>query len=102
MSILTNPINVKDTDGSATTDYADKVTLYAKVTYLSGVKLFRAQQYHSEAKVEVVIQYRRGVDYKTILEYGDKFLEVLMPIDTEERHEELILTCREVVERGDS
>jgi SPP1 family predicted phage head-tail adaptor len=101
VTLLLNPYTLKGTDGSATTDYKEKLTVWAGVDFLSGRKLFLAQQVNSEASVEVRIRYRRGITTRIFVDYDGRMLEVLFVGDPKEAHEELILTCKEVVERGD-
>jgi SPP1 family predicted phage head-tail adaptor len=99
--LLLGPQTLTDTDGAVTLDHAQRVLVWASVDFLSGRKLFLAQQVSSEASCEVRIRYRRDVTPKTIIEYGTRKLEVLFVGDPKEAHEELVLTCKEVVERGD-
>ena len=62
----------------------------------SGREFFAAQAVHSEMTDMLAIRYRSGITPTMRVYYGSRVLDILAVVDTEERHRELILHCREV------
>lgn len=92
------PYKIQDSYGNdAQTYVAVASAIRAKVEFLSGKKLFQAEQAHSEAEAEVTIGFRRNITKECIVVYGRRTLQILIPPkDPGEMHEDLVLTCKEI------
>jgi SPP1 family predicted phage head-tail adaptor len=92
-----------DTDGFPTTaDWAYVVTVWAEVKPLS----LRAREYYqaagieAEKAVQVTIRYRPGVAENMRVLFGTHTYDIWAALDTEMKHVEWVLICREVTAGG--
>jgi SPP1 family predicted phage head-tail adaptor len=88
---------VDDGGGGYTEDWVDVTTVWAKVTPLSGNKLFQAQQINAEISHEVEVRYRE-LSHKNRLMFNNRVLNIESVVDVDEAKRELKATCKEVVE----
>ena len=86
-----------DTIGNQTDLWVTIATVWAAVSPLKGREYWAARQVNAETTIKVTILYRRGVTPEHRLLYGSRVLEILEIINTNERNEELVLLCKEVV-----
>lgn len=93
----------EDADGFPTTaDWSDVATVWAEVKPLS----LRAREYYqaagieAEKAVQVTIRYRPGVTENMRVLFGTHTYDIWAALDTEMKHVEWVLICREVTTGG--
>ena len=80
-----------------TDNWVDVFSCRGKVTAAGSREFWEAQAAHAELTHRVKIRYRPGVTADMRILYGSRVLEVIAPpIDEDERHQWIILKCREV------
>lgn len=90
--------------GKREADPTPKATVHAKVETLSGLELIRARQVASEATHQVTIRYWQGLTRKHKIRWTDPAtnekheFDINHINDVDQRHREMILTCKEATE----
>jgi len=92
---LQNKTIVND-HGDATEAWQDVATVWAAVITTGGGEFYAAQRLNAETSVLFKIRYR-AVDTTMRIKYGDRFFDILSINDVDAKHEELQLSCKEVV-----
>lgn len=87
----------QDTDGAEIVTWTDLDTVWAKIETLQGREYFAAQQVKSEASSKITIRYKTGLDTTMRFKYGNRHLYMLNMQDVNERGEELLFLCKEVI-----
>lgn len=77
--------------------WADVATLWAAIAPVSGKEFYAAQQSQSEVSHKVRCRYRAGLTTAMRIKYGSRLFKILSVIDWEERHESLLIMCKELV-----
>jgi len=90
-------VTTRDSFGAALETRTDIATVWASVEPIGGRELWQMQQVTAEVSTRVRMRYRSDVVPTMRLCFGSRILEVTNVIDTEERHRELELLCREIV-----
>lgn len=86
---------VTRTNGAASAEpatYADGVP--ARVEYLSGHELFKAQQINAQINVRVTLRYRSDVLSSDRVGFNGREFQIIAPRPDEVRRQSLILECR--------
>lgn len=73
------------------------VTTWAAIDPISGRELYAAEQSQSEVTHKVRLRYRPGITTAMRISWQGRKLKILSVIDWEERHESLLLMCKELV-----
>lgn len=84
--------------GEVTLTWTPFATVWGAVEPLSGREYWQAQQTASETSIRVRVRYLAGVVPTMRVLYGSRVFEILSIVDQEERHRELQLMCRELIE----
>jgi len=69
----------------------------AAVDPISGREFYTAEQSQSEVTHKIRIRYRRGLENAMRIKMSRRTFEILSIIDWEERHESLLIMCKELV-----
>ena len=77
--------------------WADVTTLWAAIDPVSGKEFYAAQQSQSEVSHKVRCRFRSGLTTAMRIKYGSRLFKILSVIDWEERHESLLIMCKELV-----
>lgn len=93
--ILQTRTSTVDDGGGNTEAWADTVTLWARVSPLTGRERYAAQQVQSGISTEVEIRHRAGVVPQQRFKYGARLFYVQSVIDRDERNETLVCICEE-------
>lgn len=72
-------------------------TLWAAIDPVSGKEFYAAQQSQSEVSHKVRCRFRSGLTTAMRIKYGSRLFKILSVIDWEERHESLLIMCKELV-----
>lgn len=83
-----------DGGGGSTEDWADTVTVWARVEPLTGTERFQAQQVASSLSHRITIR-NRTVTPQQRVKFGTRILRINAVIDPAERGEFLELMCEE-------
>lgn len=78
-------------------NWADVATTWAAIDPISGREFYAAEQSQSEVSHKIRCRYRTGLDTAMRITYGKRRFKIISLIDWEERHESLLLMCREVL-----
>lgn len=81
--------------GAPTEAEADVATVWARIRPLRGREYQEARTRNSEVEVEIQIRYRPGVTTALRAYYGARRYDIKGVVDVDERHEELLLQCKE-------
>lgn len=73
------------------------VTTWAAINPISGREFYAAEQSQSEVTHKVRLRYRPGLNTAMRISWGGRRLKIISIIDWEERHESLLLMCKELV-----
>jgi SPP1 family predicted phage head-tail adaptor len=106
--IKAGDLNTKITFQSATYSYngtnqkiplwADAATVDASMETTGGKKFYAAQKANSETTAVFTIRFNRWVNERQRIKLGNRIFQILPPInDVNNRHEELIISAKEVV-----
>jgi SPP1 family predicted phage head-tail adaptor len=87
----------QDSYGQPGETWSDIVTVSASIITTGGREFYAAQKLNAEISAVIKIRYRTGLDVKMRVKYGERYFSILSIADPEERHEELLLSCKEVV-----
>jgi SPP1 family predicted phage head-tail adaptor len=103
-------VSGKDEDGLPTKEWRPLAEVWAAVGPLQGREFWQAKAVQAESTVRVRIRYVKGwkdsagnlvpVSTKLRVQYGDRVLGIESVIDSDERHVELQLLCKEVEPGG--
>ena len=72
-------------------------TLWAAIDPISGKEFYAAEQSQSEVTHKVRCRYRAGLTTAMRIKYGKRTFQIVSIIDWEERHESLLIMCKELV-----
>ncbi|SFT04108.1 phage head closure protein [Marininema halotolerans] len=89
-----------DGSGNPVEDWVLFMEVWAGVEPIRGREYFAAAAVQSETMIRVRIRYRSGVNAGFRVHYDDRVLDVVGVIDPYDKHQELELMCKEVVENG--
>ena len=79
-------------------NWEDVSTVWAAVMPISGREFYAAQQSQSEVTHNVHIRYRPGINTAMRILYRKRKFQIISIIDHEERHQSLLIKCKELVE----
>jgi SPP1 family predicted phage head-tail adaptor len=96
------PAKTRGNDGSETVTWTDLDTVWAKIGPMSTAarEFFNADQTIADAKSEIVIRYRTGINPTMRFKYGNRIFNMLGMVNPEEANVALMFACREVVTYG--
>lgn len=77
--------------------WTDVATTWAAIDPISGREFYAAEQSQSEVTHKVRLRYRPGLTTAMRISWEGRLLKILSIIDWEERHESLLLMCKELV-----
>lgn len=77
--------------------WIDKKKVWAGITTTGGREFYAAQKQNAETSAVIKIRYRKGIKTDQRIRYESRIFEILACIDVEERHDELLLYCKEVI-----
>lgn len=82
--------------------WTDVVTVWAEVKPLTlrAREVYQAAGIEAQKSIQVTIRYRSGIAENMRILYGVRTFDIWSVLDTEERHVELQLICREVTDGG--
>ena len=75
----------------------DVATVWAAIDPISGREFYAAQPSQSEVTHKLRCRYRAGLTPAMRLKCGGRKFKILAIIDWEERHESLLIMCKELV-----
>lgn len=93
-------VEVSDDLKTPTVTWQDVATVWAAVEPLSGREYLLAQNVNAELTVRIRIRYRPGVTPGMRVLYNGRVFDIQAVIDVEERHRELQLMCKEILDNG--
>lgn len=74
-----------------------KYKRWAFIEPLEGSELINAQQMQSDVTHRVSMRYSPEITSRMKLQYGDRTLEVVVPLNIDERNKETVLMCKEAI-----
>ncbi len=77
--------------------WLNTASLWASIRPLSGREFYAAEQSQSEVTHKIGCRYRPGLTTEMRVCFGSRRFKILSIIDWEERHEKLLLMCKELV-----
>lgn len=80
------------------TAWENFLSFRAAISPISGREFYAAEQLQSEVTHKVRCRYRDGLHTEHRLKFGRRTFQILSVIDWEERHESLLIMCKELVE----
>ncbi|HFK1431591.1 TPA: phage head closure protein [Bacillus cereus] len=89
-----------DEEGNPLEPWQDTVKVWAAVNPLRGREFWQAASVNAENTIRVEIRYRKGITSDMRILYGERILEITNVIDVEEKHKEMHLMCKEVLDNG--
>ena len=89
------PIPTEDARGGPVVEWADHVTIWGEVMYLSGTEYWAARQDNSRAEGRVRIRYRDDINPTMRMVYDGRVLEILSLIPFGSRKTELHIMFKE-------
>lgn len=89
-----------DTFGQRSLTWVDVAPTWAEIAPLTGRELEAAQAIHSEVSHQVTIRYRPGVTAAMRAVYQGRFFQIQAVLDTDTRHEQMLLMCSEGTNDG--
>lgn len=89
-----------DSLGEPQTTWTDLAEVWAAVEPLQGREFWAQQQVQAKITIRVRIRYLSTVTAGMRIVYGSRILDIHVPIDPKEKHEELQLMCSEGVTNG--
>ena len=81
--------------GESAAVWTDIVTVYARVSPLSGRELFAAQQYASEVTHAIRVRWRAEITDRMRVKFGTRFFTIHWLRNLDERDIEIELLCSE-------
>jgi SPP1 family predicted phage head-tail adaptor len=76
--------------------WEDLATPWANIITTGGKEYYAAQKLNAETSAVFKIRYRR-ISTLNRIKYGNRIFEILSISDPEEKHFELLLSCKEVI-----
>jgi SPP1 family predicted phage head-tail adaptor len=70
---------------------------WASVSPMSGSESYRAQQFVSDANIQIVIRYLAGVEANMTIEFQERTFQVLYVLDELSMKVKLVLFCKEIL-----
>lgn len=77
--------------------WEDVSTVWAAIDPISGREFYAAEQSQSEVSHKIRCRYRSGLDTAMRIICGKRRFRLISIIDWEERHESLLIMCKELV-----
>lgn len=77
--------------------YADMTPVWAKIITTGGREFYAAQKLNAETVALFKIRYRPDINSTMRIKYGKKTFEIIAINDVDEKHEELLISAKEVV-----
>lgn len=87
----------QDSYGTPGGTWADLATVWAGIITTGGREFYAAQKVNAETAAVFKIRYRSGINPTIRIQYGRRYFNILSIADPEERHEELLISCKEVI-----
>lgn len=78
-------------------NWENKVTLWAAIDPISGREFYAAEQSQSQVSHKIRCRYHSGLTTAMRIKYGKRIFQIISVIDWEERHESLLIMCKELV-----
>ena len=88
-----------DAYGGQTATWTTLDTVWADLESLSSIESWQDKQQTPTLTHKVTIRYRADLDPKMRIKFGSRYLNIAGIVNKEERNIELILMCREDVQR---
>lgn len=89
---------IKDSDGYSAETWSDVMTPWAAVKTTGGGEFYAAQKLNADTECLFKIRYLANVNKKIMrIKYGNRYFDILHVNDVEARHEELLISAKEVV-----
>lgn len=79
-------------------NWEDVATVWASIDPISGREFYAAEQSQSEVSHKVRCRYRSDLTTAMRIKYGKRKFDIISIIDWEERHESLLIMCKELVQ----
>ncbi|MEN3132503.1 phage head closure protein [Bacillus albus] len=89
-----------DEEGNPIEKWEDVATVWAAVKPLRGREFWQAASVNAENTIRVEIRYRKGITNNMRILYGNRLLDINSVIDVEEKHRDMHLMCKEVLDNG--
>ena len=77
--------------------WTDVATLWAAIDPVSGKEFYVVQQSQSEVTHKVRCRYLPGLTTAMRIKYDGRLFKIISILDWEERHESLLIMCKELV-----
>ena len=95
---LMRQVNEINDYGATITKWESITTVWAEVKPLSGREYFSAQQVQSEITTQIWLRHLDGIKPSMRVKFGERFLEIIAVLNTQERNVSLQLMCKEAVD----
>ena len=76
----------KDTWGHSAETWTDQVTTYAAIWTLRGVERMEALKLDNEITHKIRVRYKRDLNPKMRIKFGERYFNILSMVDPDERH----------------
>lgn len=87
----------QDSYGAPVETWVDTTTTWAGIKTTGSREFYAALKQNAETTAVFKIRYRNDLDTAKRIKYGNRYFDILGIADPEERHEELLISGREVV-----
>ena len=84
--------------GDVTPDWKTVLTRWAEILPLRGTEKFEAAQMEPRTNVKIRIRYHSGIDSTWRIKWGDKYYNIVAPINIAEKNFAIELECIEATE----
>jgi SPP1 family predicted phage head-tail adaptor len=88
----------RDEEGDINETWSDVVTTWASIKPIQGREYFSALAVNAEKNIRFVIRYRLGITQEMRILYNGQIFDIQSIVDIEERHRELEIVCKEVIQ----
>ena len=78
-------------------NWVDVVSPWAAIDPVSGREFYAAEQSQSEVSHKIRCRYYPGLTTDMRIKYGKRIFQIASIIDWEERHQSLLIMCKELV-----
>lgn len=78
-------------------NWADVAAVWAAIDPVSGREFYAVEQSQSEVSHKIRCRYRAGLTTAMRIKYRSRRFKIISIIDWEERHESLLIVCKELV-----
>ena len=75
-----------DTWGHSAETWTDDITAYASIWTLRGVERMESMKLDNEITHKIRVRYKRDLNPKMRIKYGERYFNILSMIDPDERH----------------